>query len=336
MLAFLTYPKWIHPVIIPGLPLRWYGLMYLVAFVITFLLFRYQIRQRKLDVSDDEIMNFIFWIIIGLLLGARIFATIVYDPTGRYLRHPWLIFWPFDASGHFTGLAGMSYHGGVIGVIIAAVIYCRVKKIKTLEWGDMLVTAVPLGYTFGRLGNFINAELYGRVTTFGLGMVFPTAQKFPVSEPWVQKVMHKIGMTVAAGQQMVNLPRHPSELYEAFFEGIVLWLIMWFIFRKRQMVAGTKVAIYIIGYGVFRFLIEYVREPDIGIGFPIKFVPGDNPIYRLMTPWNFTTGQILNFLMIIGGIAFLFIARYLDKRKPPEAPTQPHTMSMRKFNKKVR
>lgn len=335
MLAYLRYPTWLKPAIIPGLPLRWYGLMYLVAFGLTYVLFFYQVKERKLEIKSDQIMSFFFWIIIGLLLGARILAATVYDPTGQYLRKPWLIFWPFGENMRFTGLAGMSYHGGLIGVIVAAVIYCRIKKLDTLLWGDILVTGVPLGYTFGRLGNFINSELYGRVTSSPLGMLFPNAQKFSASDSWVQEMAAKVGMVIEEGQELVNLPRHPSQLYEAFFEGIVLWLVMWFIFRKRNLIRGARIAIYVVGYGLVRFFIEYLREPDIGIGFPIKFVDIANPTYRFLTPWNFTTGQILNVLMIIGGILFLVIRQ--SKRKNEEVrETKPPQQSARKLRKKLK
>lgn len=339
MLAYLTFPDWLSPVIIPGLPLRWYGLMYLVAFVVTYFLFRRQVKEGQLDVSDDDVLNFFFWIIIGLLIGARVFAALVYDTTGRYLRNPLLIFWPFDENMRFIGLAGMSYHGGLIGVIVAAVIYCRVKKFNVLRWGDLLVTAVPLGYTFGRLGNFINAELYGRVTSSPLGMIFPHAQRFPVDQPWVRNIAEQAGMEISPGQELINLPRHPSQLYEAVFEGVVLWLIMWFIFRRKNLVNGVKIGIYMIGYGFFRFLIEYVREPDIGIGFPIKLVDIENPTYRLLTPWNFTTGQILNFLMIVGGAVLILVLTKLSKRRQAEESKQQERsrrMSSRKLRKKIK
>lgn len=337
VLAYLTYPEWLRPEIIKGLPIRWYGLMYLIAFAVAYFLFRYQVREKKLGVSNDEVMNYFFWIIIGLLLGARILATTVYDPTGRYLRKPWLIFWPFDENMRFTGLAGMSYHGGLLGVIVATIIYCRVKKRSILEWGDMIVTAVPLGYTFGRLGNFINGELYGRVTAFALGMVFPNAQRFSTGEAWVQEMAQKTGMTIGPDQASINLPRHPSQLYEAFFEGIILFLIMWFVFRRRDFVRGVKTGIYMIGYGVFRFLIEYVREPDIGIGFPIRFSGAYNPTYLLVTPWNFTTGQILNFLMILGGIALIFTVRARHGKKGKTSlRAQNKRLSSRQLRKKIR
>ncbi len=336
-LAYLTFPAWLRPEIIKGLPLRWYGLMYLVAFAIAYFLFRFQVREKKLKISNDEVMNYFFWIIIGLLLGARIIATTVYDPTGRYLRRPWLIFWPFDENMRFTGLAGMSYHGGLIGVIAATIVYCRVKKRSILEWGDMIVTAVPLGYTFGRLGNFINGELFGRVTASPLGMVFPLARRFSTGEAWVKEIAEKAGMAIGVDQTSINLPRHASQLYEAFFEGIILWVVMWLIFRKRDLIKGTKFGIYMIGYGIFRFFIEYVREPDIGIGYPIRFSKLDNPTYLLLTPWNFTTGQILNFLMILGGTIVIFAVRAWSEKKNIPAPSaRKKQLSSRQLKKKIR
>ncbi len=315
MISYLQYPKWLKPEIIPGLPIRWYGFMYLVAFFIAYVLFKYQIRERKLEVKDDDVLNLFFWGIIGVLIGGRLFAVTIYDPTGYYLRHPLQIIIPFarvNGKLVFTGIQGMSYHGGLVGGITAAIIYCKVKKIDILEWGDMLVTAVPLGYTFGRLGNFINGELYGRITTVPWGMVFPRAPKFPTSLKWVQEFAAKVGMNIQ-GLKMVNLPRHPSQLYEAFFEGIVLWLIMWFVLRKRRPFKGFLIASYVIGYGIIRFFIEYVRQPDADIGFPIQLVHVNNPMQ--FSFFNFTTGQILNFFMIVGGVISMFIFKAMAARR---------------------
>ncbi len=337
MISYIQYPAWLKPEVIPGLPIRWYGLMYLIAFIITYLLFRYQIRERKLKVEDDTILNLFFWGIIGLLIGARAFAVTIYDPTGYYLKHPLQIILPFAVENgklRFTGIQGMSYHGGLVGAITAAIIYCRVKKIDVLDWGDMIVAAVPLGYTFGRLGNFINGELYGRVTKVPWGMVFPNAPKFPTSKEWVREFATSIGMKIE-GLKYVNLPRHPSQLYEAFFEGIVLWLVMWFVLRKRRPFRGFLISAYVIGYGIVRFFIEYVREPDIGIGYPIKFVHGINPVYQF-TPWNFTTGQILNFLMIVGGvIAMLVFKARAEKRNETIEGTQ-QKVNYRKLKKRIK
>jgi phosphatidylglycerol---prolipoprotein diacylglyceryl transferase len=335
MIAYLQFPKWISPEIIPGLPLRWYGLMYLVAFVITYLLFRYQIRNRELNVEDEDVINMFFWGILGLLLGARIFAALIYDPTGRYLQNPLLIFWPFDSSMRFTGLQGMSYHGGLIGAIVGVSIYTKVKKINFLDWADMLVAGIPLGYTFGRLGNFINGELYGRVTTAAWGMIFPEAQRFSTERAWVRNAAEEVGISFERGD-LVNLPRHPSQLYEAFFEGIFLWAFLWFFIRKKKHYNGFVLGWYIIGYGVVRFFIEYVRQPDKGIGFPLSLGALENPDYLLLTPWNFTTGQILCFIMILGGGLFLFIRHMQTKNDKHEGEKDRKKVSSRKLRKKIK
>ena len=336
MIMYIPFPKWLKPEIIPGLPFRWYGLMYLVAFVLTYFLFIYQARRGKMNISNDQILNFFFWAIVGLLLGARLLAALVYDPTGIYLRKPWLIFWPFDDQFNFVGLQGMSYHGGLIGAVAAAVIYGYIKKLDIAEWGDMLVTAIPLGYTFGRLGNFINGELYGRVTSSPLGMIFPKARRFPVSEEWVAELAERTGVPVENG--FVNLPRHPSQLYEAFFEGFFLWLIMWFIFRKRKPFKGFMIGLYIIGYGLFRFIIEYVRQPDEGIGFVIKLKPALDNYYRFQTVLNFTTGQILNFIQIIAGVVTLLIFwKFHRKRNRIETyEEEGQKKNMRNLRKKLK
>jgi len=310
--------------------------MYLVAFAITFYLFKHQVKEKKIDVIEDDIVNFIFWTIVGLLIGARVFAALVYDTTGLYWSKPWLIFWPFH-NGRFVGLQGMSYHGGVIGAIIGYVIYCKVKKFDVLLWGDMLAAAIPIGYTFGRLGNFINGELYGRVTTSPFGIVFPYAQKFSTSLEWVQNTAGKIGMDIS-GLSVVNLPRHPSQLYEAFFEGIVLWLILWFIIRKKKPFNGYIIGSYIIGYGIFRFFIEYLREPDSGMDFPLQFGAENAPNYLLTSFLNFSTGQILCFLMIAGGMTLIVVLSVRNKKQEliEKQPINKDRKDMRKLRKKIK
>jgi len=312
MTAYLNYPEWIRPEIIPNAPFRWYGLMYLVAFLVAYFLFSKQVKERKLDLSKDDVANFFIWGIVGLLIGARIFGTLVYDTTGLYIRKPWLIFLPFSEDWRFIGYMGMSFHGGVIGGIIGVMLYCKKYKRDFLELADMLAISIPLGYTFGRLGNFINGELWGKVTTAPWGMVFPYAQRFPASEPWVQEIMNKIGMT--ASGSLVNLPRHPSQLYEALFEGIVLGCIMWFIIRKHNLFKGFAMSVFISGYGVIRFILEYFREPDADIGYIIKLGDPNTSIHVYSTPLNFSMGQLLSFLMIAGGLILLLVSYNRDKK----------------------
>lgn len=328
MTFYIPYPEWLKPEIIPGLPLRWYALMYLVAFTITYWLFRWQVKKYSLNISKDETLNFFTFVIVGLLIGARILGTLGYDPEGYYWRQPWMVFWPFR-DGQF-GFAGLSYHGGLIGALVAGIIYQRWKNIDLLLYADLAAFGVPLGYTFGRLGNFINQELYGRVTTAPWGVLFPNATKLPVREPWVREVMAQVGIgEEAVVNGYVNLPRHPSQLYEAFSEGILLFLIFWLVFSRRRWFKGFYLSAYIIGYGVARFVVEYFRTPDKGMDFPIMLDPAavidstGNIItsHLVVSPWNFTTGQIYSFLMILGGI----VAMVIFAQRDPEWRSRAHS-----------
>jgi phosphatidylglycerol:prolipoprotein diacylglycerol transferase len=265
--------------------------------------------------TEDELSGLFFWGILGLILGARIFSTLVYESSMDYLRAPWLIFWPFRGS-QFTGFQGMSYHGGVIGGATAVFIYSWKKGFDFRETADMFCAGIPLGYTFGRLGNFINGELFGRITNGPLGMVFPHGGIHPAGRYYQQilKAASNIGFDVTAGS-VLNLPRHPSQLYEALFEGIILWAIIWF-WRNRKPFKGFLISLYISGYGLFRFFIEYFREPDSDLGYRIEFIENNLPPALAHPPLSFSTGQILCFAMIVFGIIWAFIAYYMPDSKP--------------------
>ena len=322
---YINYPSWIKPEIFPGFPvlglIRWYGLMYIFAFGTAFIILKKLLKEGALDettaggtlkkATEDDIFSFIATGIVFLLIGARVFSTLVYDTTGIYWKKPWLIFWPFNSSGQFTGLAGMSYHGGFIGGLLGMIFWCKKNKRKTLRWIDAMVTAIPLGYTFGRLGNFLNGELYGRITTAPWGIIFPQADRFSSSIKWVQDFANQCGLTVTGA--MVNLPRHPSQLYEAFFEGLVLFAILWLLHKKKPF-DGFSSAIYTIGYGVFRFFIEYFREPDSDIGYRIAS-DTNAPLYMNTSLLNISTGQILCLLMIAGGTALLIFSYLFSKKQ---------------------
>lgn len=256
-----SLPLKINPVAfsLGSLEVRWYGLMYLVAVIIVWLLLVYRIKREKTaPVNTDQLTDLIIVLIIGVLAGARLGYVVFYQPD-YYLNHPLEIIKPFSFEGgfHFTGISGMSYHGGLIGTVIAALLFCR--KTKTAFWKlvDFAVPAIPLGYTFGRLGNFINGELYGRVTEGPLGMFFPQA-----------------------GDSFL---RHPSQLYEALFEGIILFAVLWSI-RKLKYPAGAMLAFYLFGYGLARFVIEFFRQPDAHLGFVFSiFSMGQMLCFGMMT-----------------------------------------------------
>ena len=267
-------PQNIDPVIfeIGSFKLQYYGLMYIVAFAITFFLVLYRIkREDRFEITADQIKDLSTYMILGLVIGARLGYVLFYN-LSYYLKHPLEIILPFSFSNGvtFTGISGMSYHGGLIGIILVAWLYIRKAKLDWWSVVDLYLPAIPLGYTFGRLGNFINGELFGRVTTSSIGMYFPMAAKGEL--------------------------RHPSQLYEAFFEGIFLFVVLWGI-RRVKIPKGAMLALYLIGYGTVRFFIEYFREPDAHIGFVFL---------------SFSMGQILCSLMIAGGFFLYF---YLQRRE---------------------
>jgi len=343
MLLAIPFPSWLKPEIIPGLPVRWYGLMYVFAFATAFLLYRRQVKERRFPMSEDDLYGLFMWGILGLMLGARLFSAFIYSGD-TYLRRPWLVFWPFQ-DGRFTGLQGMSYHGGAFGGLLAVVIYAKVKRFSFRELGDMFAASIPLGYTFGRLGNFINAELYGRATASPLGMIFPGATPLPAGESWVKEIAEQAGVAITGA--FVNLPRHPSQLYEMLFEGIVLWAIVWF-FRSRKPFKGFIVGLYFFCYGFFRFFIEYFREPDAHLGYPIEFVKTTLSTAYSHPPLSFSTGQIFCFLMMLFGIVWLIVMSRLadrevtylyDEEKKPQIDrkeTSSERNKRRKLRKKLR
>lgn len=323
MFLYINYPSFIKPEIFPGVKFlrffRWYGLMYVVAFSLAYFILKKVAKEGALNtpdykVSEDDIFSFIFTGIVFLLIGARLGSTLIYNPE-IYLKKPWMIFWPFE-NGHFVGFAGMSYHGGFIGGLFGMIFWCLRHKRPVAKWIDAMSLAIPLGYTFGRLGNFLNGELFGRITTMPWGMVFPDANLFPASEPWVQDFAAKIGMNISS--PYVNLPRHPSQLYEALFEGVILWLILWMT-RKHIKFDGQIGCMYTAGYGIFRFFIEYFRQPDENLGFRLGDKTAMN-IYENTSFKNISTGQILCAIMIVGSILMAIILWTISKKKKAENP----------------
>ncbi len=263
-------PENISPVIfeIGAFRLHYYGMMYIIAFAVTYGLVVYRIRREPgFGVSKDQAKDLLMVMILGLIIGAR-FGYVLFYNLSYYLVHPLEIILPFrfDDGITFTGISGMSFHGGMVGVIAATGLYARKSGLTVYEIADLFVPAIPLGYTFGRLGNFINGELYGRVTEHAVGMHFPLAP--------------------GPGR------RHPSQLYEAFFEGIFLFVLLWGI-RKVKQPKGAMLPVYLVGYGTVRFVIEFFRQPDAHLGLFF---------------WSLSMGQLLCAAMIAGGILlYLFL-----------------------------
>ena len=269
-------PEHMDPVIlqIGSFKLQYYGLMYIVAFAITYGLATYRLRREdRFQIDEEQLQGLMTAMILGLIVGARLGYVLFYN-FSYYLQHPLEIVLPFEFSGgiRFTGITGMSYHGGLIGVVVATIIFVRKNRLDFFGMADLIVPCIPLGYTFGRLGNFINGELFGRVTTHPIGMFFPFAP--------------------GPGR------RHPSQLYEAFFEGIVLFVVLWAI-KARVATRGAMLALYLMGYGLVRFFIEYARQPDAHLGFIF---------------FSLSMGQLLCMAMILVGALLLL---YLKSFKAP-------------------
>jgi phosphatidylglycerol---prolipoprotein diacylglyceryl transferase len=265
-------PENINPIIfeIGSFKLQYYGLMYVVAFAITFFLVLFRIKREKdFDITSDQVKDLTTLMMVGLIIGARLGYVLFYN-LSYYLKHPLEIILPFEFSNGitFTGISGMSYHGGLIGVILCAWLYAHRTGLSLRQLADLYTPVVPLGYTFGRIGNFINGELFGRVTSSSIGMHFP----------------------FAPGTGL----RHPSQLYEAFFEGIFLFAVLWII-RKIKKPSGAMLAFYLIGYGTIRFFIEYFRQPDVHLGYVLL---------------AFSMGQLLCAAMITcGALLFLYLRK---------------------------
>ena len=256
----IQYPQ-IDPEIfrIGPLAIRWYGLMYLMGFISSMLLVRQQITKKRLVLEKDFVETLYSYLILGLLLGGRLGYVILYNPA-YYIEHP------LEIPAIWQG--GMAFHGALAGTIIAGLLFCKKAGADMLLIADMISVTVPIGLGLGRIGNFINAELYGRVTDVPWAMIFP-------------------------GEV---LPRHPSQLYEFFLEGVVLFIILWVIRERVQK--GTVTAMFLILYGIFRTVAEIFREPDVQIGYILGFL---------------TMGQILSGIMILAGIGV-----YIAARKPKQ------------------
>lgn len=212
--------------------IHWYGLMYLLAFGLFLLLGRWRIAQQPWTAWSPKMLDdVLFYGVLGVILGGRLGYILFYKP-GDYLAHPLDIFKVWEG--------GMSFHGGFLGVIVAMMLFARSRKLHWLSVTDFIAPLVPLGLAAGRLGNFINGELWGRPTDLPWGMVFRYADA---------------------------LPRHPSQLYQLAGEGLLLFAIVW-IFAKKSRPLGAISAVFLIGYGTLRFLAEFTREPDSFLGLP--------------------------------------------------------------------
>lgn len=240
------------------LQFRWYGLMYVIGFILSYFIIRGEVRRKELALDTEGITDLIFFMAVGVVLGGRLGYVLFYD-LASYLAKPFKIFYIWEG--------GMSFHGGMLGVAVAAIWFSRSRKIPLLQLTDLAALAAPVGLGLGRIGNFINGELFGRPTGLPWGVIFPEGG---------------------------GVPRHPSQLYEAFLEGVLLFFVVrWF--ARRIPVNGSAMAAFLAGYGLFRSFVELFRQPDSQLGFFFNY---------------FSMGQLLSLpLFAIGAVMLLWLWR---------------------------
>lgn len=228
---------------------RWYGVMYVLGFIASYFLIQAQKRARQIGLVGTVAQDLIFYLALGVIIGGRLGYILFYEYNdfGAYIKNPLEII----ATWH----GGMSFHGGLIGCVIAGWFFARRRKMPFAALADCTIVTAPIGLGLGRLGNFINAELLGRPSDLPWAMIFPDGGP---------------------------IPRHPTQLYEVLVEGVLLFIILWTL-RKRQFKDGMMVVFFLLFYGVFRFIIEFFKEPDPQLGFLLKY---------------FTMGQLLCIAMI--------------------------------------
>jgi phosphatidylglycerol---prolipoprotein diacylglyceryl transferase len=255
-----THPQF-NPValqITQGFGIHWYGLMYLTGFIAFLLLGRYQIKHKPwFNWNHLMLDDALFYGALGVILGGRLGYVLFYQ-FSSFMAHPLDIFKVWQG--------GMSFHGGFLGVLVAMYFFHKKYPQPWLKIMDFVAPLVPIGLGAGRMGNFINGELWGRPTHSDFGMIFP---------------------------QVDSLARHPSQLYEFALEGLLLFLILW-LFSRKQRAVGSISALFLIGYGSFRFIAEFTREPDDFLG---------------LLELGLSMGQWLSLPMIVAGIWMFFVAR---------------------------
>jgi len=253
-----------------SIKVHWYGIMYVTALLVGIFVAKWLVKKDNLPVTQDILDNYIIWIEIGVILGARIGYLAFYQPNfSQYLLEPWQMFNPMK-DGEFVGISGMSFHGAVLGFLLASTLFSYKHKINQWFMLDIAAVAIPAGYFFGRVGNFVNQELVGRQTDVSWGILVD------------------------------GILRHPSQLYEAFTEGIIVFIIMYTI-RKRKTFHGQLISIYLILYGIARFSAEMYRAPDPQIGY-------------VYSDWM-TKGQQFSLIMIASGIALYFFMKFYGKKE---------------------
>lgn len=250
-----------------SLEIRYYGIIYALCFVIAYFMIYHLAKKGRLKLTKDDVADFVFYLLIGTVIGARVFYVVFYDPA-YFISNPLMI----PAVWH----GGLSFHGGLVGAVIASLLFCKKKKISFYEIADIAVIPLALGLFLGRIANFINGELVGRITNV----------------PWCVKFQNFEGC------------RHPSQIYEAaknLFMFFVLWIAYDLKTKGKKLPSGFLFWLFVVMYSVLRFFIEFFRMPDEQLGFIV---------------FGLTMGQILNIAMLAAGIFFLVKIKINSRQKP--------------------
>ncbi|NKI36503.1 prolipoprotein diacylglyceryl transferase [Wenzhouxiangella sp. XN79A] len=256
---------------------HWYGITYLLAFASAWALLRHRARQPHWPIEPVQVGDYLFWGIVGVIAGGRLGYVLFYG-LDRWADD---LLFPFKLQD-----GGMSFHGGLVGVLVAMALYARHLGIGFLKLGDFTAQVVPLGLAFGRIGNFIGGELWGRVSDAPWAMVFPAALDRAYSSPAALEAAWRAG-------ELSDQARHPSQLYQAALEGLLLFAIVW-IFARKPRPTGAVGGLFLVGYALFRIFAEWFREPDAHLGF-VAFQA-------------LTMGMLLSLPMLAAGVALLVYA----------------------------
>ncbi|HXY19766.1 MAG TPA: prolipoprotein diacylglyceryl transferase [Gemmatimonadales bacterium] len=299
--AELVFPGW-NPVAfhLGPLAVRWYGLAYLAGFLVAGALLDKLVRDRFLPLTTAAVSDLVGWLVLGVLLGGRLGYALFYEPA--------MLLRPLDLIEVWEG--GLSFHGGLTGVLVASAVFARRRGIAWRRLADGLVLAAPVGILLVRITNFLNGELFGRVAPAGLpwGMRFPTDPAAAALSPELARAgsmnWHDAYAALRASGEWAALAphvplRHPSQLYECLLEGAVLGGILWTVYLRRRATLrpGTMAALFLLLYAAARFLIEFTRQPDP------QFVSPSHPLGTVLGP--FSMGQVLSLLLAAGGVVLL-------------------------------
>ena len=242
---------------------HWYGILYVTALIVALFAAKWYVKKDNIPITSQQLDNYFIYVQIGVIVGARLGYVFIYSSDlPYYLKYPWQMFNPF-IGGQYSGISGLSYHGAIVGFLLATWIFTLRNKFSFNKLMDLVALSVPVGYTFGRIGNFVNQELIGTPTSLPIGI-------------YVNDVL-----------------RHPSQLYEAFLEGIAIAVILYF-YRLKKRVDGELIALYAVLYGIARITAEFFRQPDIQIGYLCC---------------GATMGQLLSISMVIAGLIYFFYLR---------------------------